>query len=105
MEFTNAIKSKKGTILISIYVTPAAKKTCFPTGYNEWRKTLEMSVKGKAENNKANLEVLKEISRFFNTPFSKISITAGKTSREKIISLQTLSQQQVIQKISEHLDE
>ena len=105
MDFTNAIQTKNNTILITIYLTPAAKKNCFPTGYNKWRKTLDMTVKAKPVNNQANIQVIKEFSQFFNLPLSKITIAKGQASREKTIALQEITKQQVIQQLQEHLHE
>jgi len=103
MDFTNALRITKGKILITVYVTPSAKTTCFPTGFNKWRTCFEMTVKGKAQQNQANKEVLREMSRFFDIPLRYVMITAGKASREKTVSLQGISQQQVMQHLQEHL--
>ncbi len=44
-------------------------------------------VKEKAENNKANIAVIKLLSKYFGVPSSQIDIKTGKKSRKKIIEI------------------
>jgi hypothetical protein len=39
------------------------------------------------ENNKANIELLNMLSKYFSTPVSKIKIKSGLTGRDKIIEV------------------
>ena len=70
---------------IKIHVVPGSSKSIFPAGYNKWRKSLEIRVKSKAIENKANIEVIEKISLFFQIPPKNISIVSGKKSRDKVI--------------------
>lgn len=40
-----------------------------------------------AENNKANIELINLLSKYFGTPFSRIKIKAGLTNNEKLIEV------------------
>lgn len=44
-------------------------------------------VKAKAENNKANIAVIKLLSKYFGVPSSQISIKTGMKSKKKIIEI------------------
>lgn len=95
MEATEAISVSKNKILLSLYVTPGARNNCFPTGYNPWRKSIEISVKGVAKDNKANKDVLVVLANFFNLPLRNITIVSGVNSREKVVALSGMSKETV----------
>lgn len=44
-------------------------------------------VKAAPENNKANISVIKILSKYFKTPDSNIKIIKGKTQRNKLIEV------------------
>ena len=68
---------------IKIYVKPNAKKSEV-TGYDETRKAVKVDIKAPAEDNKANIEVIK----FFKKLLKKeIKITKGLKSKEKYLKL------------------
>ncbi len=43
----------------------------------------------KRENNRANVDVIKQISKYYSVPQTTIRIVAGFTSRKKIIEVMT----------------
>jgi uncharacterized protein len=46
-----------------------------------------VNLKERVEDNKANIELLKLLKRYFNNEFQNIKIIKGKTSRKKIIEI------------------
>ncbi len=44
-------------------------------------------LKSEAENNKANIEMINLLSKYFNTPHNHIIIKRGKTSRNKVVEV------------------
>lgn len=46
-----------------------------------------VSVKSKPENNKANIEVISLVSKYFKIPNSNVKISGGFTSNNKILEI------------------
>ncbi|MBR1944434.1 MAG: DUF167 domain-containing protein [Alphaproteobacteria bacterium] len=75
-------------ILVNIYLTPGAHKSCITGIVNIDNKTyLRVSVNSKPIENKANLELISVISDYFNIPKSNIEIKRGSKSKYKQIYL------------------
>lgn len=105
MKFHNSIRISKDRILLSVYVTPGTNKNRFPTGYNTWKKSLEMSVKGQPEKNKANRDVLIVIAKFFNLPMKNVTIISGMNNREKTVALYGITKNALLKQLQESMDE
>ena len=80
-------------ILLNIYLTPGAHKSCI-TGITQTidNKTyIKVSVNSKPIENKANLELINIISENFNISKSNVEIKRGSKSRYKQIYLKNYS--------------
>ena len=102
--FQNAISQKNKDILIHIIVTANASNKIFPAGYNQWRNKIEIKVKEKPKDNKANQEIIETIAEYFNLSHKMITITSGEKNREKTILIKNISKQQIIKKIGDSLN-
>jgi uncharacterized protein (TIGR00251 family) len=103
MNCTNAISSLKDAVLLKIYVLPHSQNTLFPAGYNSWRNCIEMKVKAEAKENKANNEIIKIISKFFNISSQDVTIVVGNKGREKTIAMKHVKKHDICRKIEESL--
>lgn len=75
-------------MVIDVYLTPGAHNSCINgTIQTTDKKYIKVSVNSKPIDNKANLELIKVISEYFNIPKSNIEITRGLKSRYKQIYL------------------
>jgi uncharacterized protein (TIGR00251 family) len=101
----NFITNSENEIQIRLHVIPGSSKSVFPSGFDKWRKILEIKVKSKAKENKANIEVIKKIASFFNISAKNINIIAGQKSREKIVSIKNIELNKVCKKIEDSLNE
>ncbi len=54
----DSVKRYQDGAAIDLFVTPDARSSVFPAGYNEFRKRIEIKVNSPAKENKANLEVI-----------------------------------------------
>ena len=100
----DAIKISKNKILINLHVTPSSDYSVFPAGYNKWRKCIEIKVNSKAKENKANIEVIQKIAKYFNISTKDIFIVDGQKSREKTVSINNLQINEVYNKLEESLN-
>jgi len=105
MNCNDFIIISKNVLQIKIHVIPGSSQSSFPSGYNSWRKSLDVKVKSKAEDNKANIEVIEIIAKYFNVPSKKVRITRGQKSNEKIVAIPNLDFLIVYKKIEESLNE
>ena len=101
---SNAVKPHREGILISIFVTPQSSESKFPTGYNQWRRCLEIKVQSPALDNKANKEVIKLISLFFKISNRDIDIISGIHSRVKQVLIRSISYDDAIKRIMGNIE-
>jgi len=74
----------------------SAGKKHFRAVWNEKDEVLLVETKNKAQNGKANLEILKEMKRLLKT---KVEIVSGFKSKEKLLKL-NLSKQEALNAIN-----
>ena len=89
---------------LNLFVTTESTSNIFPVSYNEWRKSLEIKVLSPAKDNKANLDVIKTISNFFETSPSDVFVLTGKKKREKTVLIKGISPRKATKMIKESLD-
>ncbi len=83
MKFEEALKRGEGFTLMEINVSAGAKRTEI-SGFNEWRKAIELKVKSPAKEGKANKEIIKEMERLFK---AKVEIIRGAKSSGKTLKI------------------
>ena len=76
----------KAECLLDIVVTPGAKKDEV-IGIDIWRKRLEVRVKEKAVENRANRAVVKLLEGFFEMPHGSAVIVRGVKGTKKTVRL------------------
>lgn len=99
------IKKHKNGVTINLFITPGSKKNIFPAGLNEWRKCVEMNVCSSAQDNKANMEVLKTIAGFFEKPVKDVFVVSGEKNREKTVLVKNISFNSTVRQLQESLNE
>lgn len=99
------IKKHKNGVTINLFITPGSKKNIFPAGLNEWRKCVEMNVCSSAQDNKANMEVLKTIAGFFEKPVKDVFVVSGERNREKTVLVKDASVSDIVNRLQESLNE
>jgi len=91
MPFTDALREKEDAVFMDIEVTPGAKVTQVPSGYNEWRKRIEVKISEAARKGKANEQVIEETAALFFVPQSRVFIESGMTGSKKTIRIDGMS--------------
>ena len=103
-KYEGIVKKHKNGVTIDLFITPDSKKNIFPAGLNEWRKCVEMNVRSSAQDNKANMEVLKTITGFFEKPFVNVLLVSGAKKREKTVLIKNGSITEINKKLEASLD-
>jgi len=99
----DAVKKHKLGATINLFVTSDARSNVFPTGVDKWRKSIETSVKSPAQDNRANIDVIKTVSEYFNVSHMTVLILNGKKNRENSALLQGMTPGRIVSKIQEKL--
>lgn len=99
-----AIKKNPDGANLNLLITPNANTSLFPAGFNEWQKRIEVKVRSKAQDNLANLEVIKIVAKFFNKPIKNVYIVSGKKTKKKTVLIKEVSVNTAIKKLKESLN-
>lgn len=103
-EFKEAIRKHRDGATLDLFVTPRAKCSVFPAGYDKRRKRIEIKVCSEAKGNNANKEVVEKLAEYFNKPVKDILIISGERSREKTILVKGASVDDIIKRLGESLN-
>jgi uncharacterized protein len=96
MSFEEAVRFSAAGVVLELDVNPGARRTEVPSGYNEWRKRIEVKLKAPPEKGKANEELMGALSELLHVPASSIEISAGATNSKKSILIRGISREQVL---------
>ena len=91
------IKIDSDKITFKIHVNPNSKKDEFAGTYGS---ALKLKVASPAVDGKANKGVINFFAKFFKIPKSKVKILKGEKSKDKIICIETVTDE-IIRKIEE----
>ncbi|UCE37504.1 MAG: YggU family protein [Thermoplasmata archaeon] len=95
---SKCIREQNDGILINIEVKSNAK-TQGIEGMDEWRGSLIIRVKARAEKGKANYELISLLSSVLSISPSNINIEKGNKSRQKIVKVMGLSKDELEKKL------
>jgi hypothetical protein len=91
MPFRDALREVSGGIVLDLEVTPGSKHACVPSGYNPWRKRIEVKLSQAAQKGKANEQLIEQLAALFDVAVSSVSIISGAKNSQKSIFLKTVS--------------
>ena len=91
MPFRDALREVSDGIVVDLEVTPGSKHTCIPSGYNPWRKRIEVKLSQAAQKGKANEQLIEQLAVLFSVTGSTVSIISGAKSSQKSILVKTVS--------------
>ncbi|WP_292467191.1 DUF167 domain-containing protein [Methanolobus sp.] len=90
MSFKDALKEVDAGVIIDIEVTPGSKSLCVPSGYNHWRKRIEVRLSQNAQKGKANEQLIGILADIFGLRSSAISIVSGMHNSKKSLLLENI---------------
>ena len=104
MSFEEAIKDIGSGIIVDIEVTPGSRSISVPSGYNEWRKRIEVKLTKNAEKGKANEQLIECLAALLGISSSNILISSGATSSKKSLLIKEISYEQAVFIFAAHLE-
>lgn len=103
MSFEEAIKDLGSDVIVDIEVTPGSRSISVPSGYNEWRKRIEVKLTKSAQKGKANEQLIECLAALFGINSSDILISSGATSSKKSLMIKGISYQRAVSIFAAHL--
>jgi len=94
--YADAVTETGSGVTILLDVTAGARRTAFPAGYNEWRKSIRCQVAAPAVDGKANRAVIDLIAETFGVSRADVSIISGHTSTSKTVAISGLSKSEIL---------
>lgn len=79
------IRQQPGSVSVSLYVQPGAKRTEFAGLHGE---ALKIRLAAPPVEGKANVCLLAFLAEFMAVPKSAVTLVAGETSRQKIVRIE-----------------
>jgi uncharacterized protein (TIGR00251 family) len=104
MSFEEALKDLGYGIILDIEVTPGSRSISVPSGYNEWRKRIEVKLTKNAQKGKANDQLIERLAALFGISSSDILINSGVTSSKKSVLVKGISYSQAVSVLAAHLE-
>jgi uncharacterized protein len=105
MSFEEAIKVLDSGIIIDVEVTPGSRSLSVPSGYNEWRRRIEVKLTKNAQKGKANEQLIESLAELFGISSSDVLISSGAASSKKSLLIKWVSYQQVVSVFGARLNE
>ncbi len=94
--YADAVVEAAHGVIIALDVTAGAKRSSFPAGYNEWRKSIRCQVAAPAVGGKANRAIIDLLAEMFGIARADVSIIAGHTSSSKTVAIAGVSKSRVV---------
>ena len=95
MSVKDAVRGGNDGVLIDIEVTPGTKTVKVPSGYNPWRKRIEVRLTREAQKGRANQQLIRELSGILGIKENDVTIISGHTAHKKTVCIREMNLEQV----------
>jgi len=97
---SDAVRKSPDGVLIDIEVTPGTKTVQVPSGYNTWRKRIEIRLSEAAQKGKANQQLLELLASVLGVKASDVTLVSGPTTHRKTVHVRGIDREQVLELLS-----
>jgi len=104
MSVKDAVREWDVGVLIDIEVTPGTKTVKVPSGYNPWRKRIEVRLSREAQKGKANQQLIRELSEMFGIKENDVTLVSGHTGHKKTVRIRGMNLEQVLNLMESLID-
>lgn len=104
MSVSDAVKKSADGVVIDLEVIPGSKTIHVPSGYNPWRKRIEVKLSEGAQKGKANRQLIKTLSDVLSVRESDIALIAGHTSHKKTLNIKGADVEQILDTLNHLLE-
>lgn len=96
MPVSDAVKKSSDGTIIELEVTPGSRTIKVPSGYNPWRKRIEVRLTEAAQKGKANQQLMGELSKVLGLSSSDITLVSGHTSHKKTVHIKGVGMEVIV---------
>ncbi|MGZ7136790.1 MAG: DUF167 domain-containing protein [Halobacteriota archaeon] len=86
MQLAGALRAVTEGVTIRVEVRPGSRYLGV-TGFNPWRQTISIKLTERAEEGKANEQLVRYFALLFNKPKDDVKLISGYTSTRKVVLL------------------
>ncbi|MCL7413459.1 MAG: DUF167 domain-containing protein [ANME-2 cluster archaeon] len=97
MPVSDAVRISPDGVVIDIEVTPGTKTVQVPSGYNTWRKRIEVRLSEPAQKGRANQQLLEFLAVLLGVKVSEVTLVSGLTAHRKTVHVRGMDAEQVIE--------
>ena len=97
---SEVISPTKEGVVISLLVSPRARRSCFGGVHN---KMLKVDVSAPPSDGKANDALLKLLAEFLRVPRSELNLLSGHRGRRKRVLVRSADREVVLQRLAQNL--
>ena len=97
--YADAVTETPYGVTITLDVTAGAKRSAFPAGYNEWRKSIKCQIAAPAVGGKANRAISDLLAETFGVPRTGVEIITGHTSSQKTVAITGVSRSHALARL------
>jgi len=94
----SAVRDSPRGVLLDVVVSPNAPRSEV-RGIDPWRHAIQVRVGARAQNGKANEELVRFVSDRLGVPAPSVRILAGATSRRKTLAVAGLGRDEVLRRL------
>ena len=95
-DFEPALRITTRGVVLNLDVTAGSKFNRFPSGYNEWRRSIGIQVTAPPVEGRANKAICILVARFLQIPASRVTVAAGSTSSQKQVLVAGLNKEEIL---------
>ena len=104
MSVKDAVREGSDGVLIDIEVTPGTKTVKVPSGYNPWRKRIEVRLSREAQKGKANQQLIRELSGMLGVSENDVTLISGHTGHKKTVHIRGMNLEHVLNLMDSLID-
>jgi len=98
--YADAVAETPHGVTITLDVTAGAKRSAFPAGYNEWRRSIKCQIAAPAVGGKANRAITGLLAEIFGVSRADVTIIAGHTSSSKTVAIAGISRSHALTRLN-----
>ena len=104
IKIEDSIKKYEDGAILNLFVKTKSPKVVFPSGFNQWRKRIEIKITAEPKENKANIEVIKVVANYLSKSTKDIIILSGEKNKEKTLYIKDIFVDNIIKKMRNSID-
>jgi len=97
---SDAVSEDDNGVILAIEVSAGSKRDQFPSGYNEWRKTVQCRISAPPVGGKANKAIISCIASNLDLRSSDVTIMSGATSSSKRVHINGMNREELVSRLS-----